>query len=152
MKNYFKLLISLIIPLSLGSIAGFFTSSDSIWYQELIKPSFNPPGWVFGPVWTILYIMMGLSFYYVWNSEKEIKLPTIVYYVQLFLNFTWSFLFFGLQNLLISFIEIMFLWSALIVTFFLFHKVSKKGAYLLIPYLLWVSFAAILNFTIYYLN
>lgn len=152
MKKYFKLIISLLIPLMIGSLSGLFNSSDTIWYQELIKPAFNPPGWVFGPVWTILYLMIGLAFYYIWTSEKEIKLPTIFYSIQLCLNFVWSFLFFGLMNPLLAFVDIVLLWIFIIVTMFLFYKVSKKSTYLLIPYLLWVTFAAILNFTIYYLN
>ncbi len=147
-----KLIISIIIPF-LASIIGslFTTSSVSTWYVELIKPSFNPPSWVFGPVWTTLYLLMGISLYLVWTTKFDRKAFT-VFGIQLFLNALWSVLFFGLRNPLLAFIEIILLWIAIIATIILFYRINKKAAYLLIPYILWVSFAAILNLSLYLLN
>ena len=152
MKKIYKLVISLVLPFIASAIGGFFTSTSvSTWYVDLVKPSFNPPSWLFGPVWTLLYLMMGFSLYLVWSKKVDKKAFT-VFGVQLGLNALWSVLFFGLRNPLLAFIEIIFLWIAIIVNIVLFYKIEKKAAYLLIPYLLWVTFAGVLNFFIYYLN
>jgi len=163
MKKIFKFIISIAIPLIIGFLGSFFTSgSVNSWYTTINKPSFNPPNWIFGPVWTILFIMIGLSFYLVWikdfgkqgrkQNEKQKKRIIGVYCVQLALNFLWSVFFFGLRNPLLSFMEIIILWFFIITNIILFYRVSEKAGYLLIPYLLWVSFAAILNFAIVILN
>ena len=152
MKKIWKLIISILIPFVASAIGGFFTSTSvSTWYVDLIKPSFNPPSWVFGPVWTILYLLMGIALYLVWISKYE-KKAFIAFGVQMFLNALWSVLFFGLQNPLFAFIEIIFLWIAILITIVYFYRINKISAYLLIPYILWVSFAAVLNFFIFYLN
>lgn len=154
--NYFKLIISILICLSIGFIGSFFTASSvSTWYVTLNKPVFNPPGYLFAPVWTILYIMMGISLYLVWNKglkDKTSKTGLILFGIQLILNFLWSVLFFGLKSPLIAFIEIILLWFFILLTMIYFYKISKLSSYLLIPYILWVSFASVLNFSIYYLN
>lgn len=151
MKKIWKLIISIIIPFIASAIGGFFTIST--WYVDLNKPSFNPPSWVFGPVWTILYLMIGISLYLVWvDKAKDKNLAYYAFGIQIFLNTIWSMLFFGLRNPLLAFIEIIFLWIAIVVNIVYFYKINKKAAYLLIPYILWVSFAAVLNFSIFYLN
>ena len=153
MKNWIKLVISLIIPFLASLIGGLFTTSDSEWYLSLIKPKFNPPGWVFGPVWTVLYILMGISLYLVWSTKnKNKRIAFLIFGIQLFLNAFWSIAFFGLHNVLLSFIVIIFLLAAIIATMIYFYRINRFSAYLLLPYLLWVSFASILNFAILYLN
>lgn len=154
--NYFKLTASIIISLLAGFIGSFFTSSSiQSWYTTINKPFFNPPNFVFGPVWTILFILMGISLYIIWTTKSNSKQKKIAIYlfgIQLVLNTLWSIIFFGLQNPLFAFIEIVILWVAILLTIINFKKISKTAAYLLIPYILWVSFAAVLNFSIYYLN
>jgi len=155
MNKYLKLAISILIPLAIGFLGSIATSgSVNTWYKTLNKPSFNPPSWVFGPVWTVLYILIGLSFYFVWtdNSGKQKKTAFIVYSFQLFFNLLWSFLFFGLRSPFAALIEIIALWIFIITNIIVFYKISNKAGLLLIPYLLWVTFATILNFSIYILN
>jgi translocator protein len=151
--NYLKLITSIIICELTGFIGSFFTvSSVSTWYLTLNKPFFNPPSWLFGPVWIILYFLMGMSLYVVWNNKKKNKQALWIFGIQLILNALWSIIFFGLKAPLFAFIEIILLWIAIFLTIKYFYRTSKTAAYLLIPYILWVSFAAILNFAIYYLN
>jgi benzodiazapine receptor len=153
MKNWIRLLISVLISSSAGFIGGFFTSSSvSTWYVDLAKPSFNPPSWVFGPVWTLLYVLMGVALYLVWINKKKNKIAFTLFGVQLFLNALWSILFFGLRSPLLAFVEIILLWFAILYMILIFYKINKNSAYLLIPYILWVSFAAVLNFFLFYLN
>lgn len=154
LKSIPKLIISIAVPQAVAVIGSLFTrSSVSGWYSKLNKPSFNPPGWIFGPVWTILYLLMGISLYLVWTSGKKgIKAAIIIFAVQLSLNLLWSILFFGMQKPFAAFIEIILLWIAILVTIIVFYKISPIAAYLLIPYILWVSFAAVLNYNLYALN
>ena len=122
---------------------------------ELKKPSFSPPAWVFGPVWAILYTLMGISAYLVFRAgvkKPEVKTALIFFSIQLFLNFLWSIIFFGLNNPMLAFIEIVVLWGFIVAMIISFKKVSRIAAYLQIPYILWVSFAAILNLTIWLIN
>ena len=149
--NYFKLILSIIICEIAGIIGSFFTASSiPTWYTTLNKPVFNPPSFVFAPVWIILYFLMGVTLYILW--QKKAKKAIIVFAVQLILNSLWSILFFGLKNPFAAFLEIIILWAAIILTIFYSYKTSKKAAYLLIPYLLWVTFASILNYSIWMLN
>ncbi len=151
-----RLLISILLCNTAGFIGSIFTfSSISTWYETLVKPEFNPPGWIFGPVWTTLYILMGISLYLIWNKGTKTPLAKIaltIFGIQLVLNAIWSILFFGLQNPLWAFIEIIFLWLSIFLSIFFFNKISKPAAYMLIPYIFWVSFAAVLNYNIYILN
>lgn len=150
-----KLLVfSILLPLLAGFLGSYFTlSSIDTWYQTLNKPFFNPPNFLFGPVWTILYILMGFSFYLVLTSKSKKKdLAVKIFFVQLFLNLLWSFIFFGLQNPVLAFLEIAVLWIAIFMTIKLFLPISKNAVYLLIPYIAWVSFALILNLSIALLN
>lgn len=156
LKKTIILFVSIAIPLLAGAIGSIATSSSvSSWYQTINKPSFNPPNSVFGPVWTALFILMGVSLYIVWSKglkKKGVKKALSVFGVQLLLNIGWSFMFFGLKSPLLGLIEIVVLWAAILYTILLFHKISKPASYLLIPYILWVSFAAVLNFSIFILN
>ena len=153
-SNIIKLIISL-FPLSVGAVAGMFTSQAvPIWYASLNRPSFNPPNWVFGPVWTTLYILLGISFFLIWKEypSKERNLAIKVFSIQMLLNFAWSFLFFYFNLIGVAFIEIILLWISIAAMIYLFYKIKPFAAYLNIPYLLWVSFATILNAGYYFLN
>ena len=148
---WYKLIIAIIICVAVGAISGLFTASSiNSWYSKLNKPSFNPPNYLFGPVWTILYILMGVSLYFLWQSNN--KTVVIFFIIQLILNFFWSFIFFQLKNPLFAFIEIIILLIMIILTTVYAYPISKTAAYLMIPYILWVMFASILNFSIYWLN
>lgn len=151
-----KLLIAMTGPLLAGFIGSIFTfEAIPTWYAELTKPSFNPPNWLFGPVWTTLYIMMGISLYLVWTRDggKRLKRAALwFFFFQVFLNTLWSILFFGLKSPILAFIEIIMLWLSIGMTIILFQKFSRLAAQLLLPYLLWVSFATILNGSIMLLN
>jgi len=154
MNKYIKLIIALVIPFIASTIGSIFTASSvSTWYQTLNKPIFNPSGWIFGPVWTLLYLLIGIALYLVWIDKSKNKEKAYwVFGIQLGLNALWSVLFFGLQSPLLAFIEIIFLWAAILMTIIYFYKINKKTIYLLVPYILWVSFAAVLNFAIMILN
>jgi tryptophan-rich sensory protein len=147
----FKLIISILICQLAGVIGSIFTASSiSTWYSTLNKVSFNPPGWLFSPVWITLFLLMGISLYLVWI--KKAKTAMIFFGIQLILNVLWSILFFGLKNPLLALIEIFILLIFILLTIIKFYKISKITAYLLIPYILWVSFAIVLNFGIVLLN
>jgi benzodiazapine receptor len=150
-----KLIISITIPLLIGFFGSIFTSqSINTWYVTLQKPEFNPPNWIFAPVWTILFIFIGISFFWVWQQNfggQKTKAITI-YSIQLILNWLWSILFFGLQKPLYSFIEIIILLIIIIVNAVIFYRITPKAGYILIPYILWVSFASVLNLFIVLLN
>lgn len=153
MKKWLKFLLAIIISFLAGAIGAIFTSKTvSTWYLELNKPFFNPPGWVFGPVWNILFLLIGISLYLVWDKLKKEKLALTFFSTQWVLNIAWSFLFFYLEKPLYAFIEIILLWTAILFTIIYFYKINKKAGYLLIPYLAWVTFAAILNLSIVLLN
>lgn len=149
-----KIIISSISTLTLGIASGFSTiNSINNWYQFIEKPTFNPPNWIFGPVWTILYILMGISFGLVWHSNHiNKKNALILFTIQFILNLAWSFLFFNQHLLGIAFIEIIIMWLFILLTIKSFYSINKTAAFLLIPYLLWVSFASVLNGAIWYLN
>ncbi len=150
-----KLIISILLPLSVGAIAGMFTSQAvPTWYASLNRPFFSPPNWVFGPVWTTLYILLGISFFLIWKEEatKARDLAIKVFLIQMLLNFAWSFIFFYFNLIGAALIEIILLWISIASMIYLFYKIKPVAAYMNIPYLLWVSFAAILNAGYYFLN
>ncbi|MGV8169261.1 MAG: TspO/MBR family protein [Candidatus Nanoarchaeia archaeon] len=149
--KYLWLALSVILCLGIGFVSGQLTDTGSDWFLNLTKPSFYPPGYLFGVVWTILYIMMGVSLYLIIEKTKD-KLPYILFGSQLVLNFFWTLIFFGMKNILFAIVEIILLWILLLLTIISFRKYSKPAAYLLIPYILWVTFAAILTVSIYLLN
>ena len=129
------------------------TPSIPGWYQTLIKPSFNPPNWIFAPVWTTLFIMMGTAAGLIWDrAHKQSGIALVIFSLQLALNLLWSILFFGYHSPFLAFIEIIFLWLAILATILSFWKISKTAGILLLPYICWVSFAMFLNFIINRLN
>ena len=147
----------LALNLLVASLGGWITASSvETWYQTINRPSFTPPDQVFGPVWTTLYLLMGLSAWRIWLQERtrgiHVTRALSLYFIQLGLNLLWSFLFFGLMNPLLAFLEIILLWIAILLTLVHFFRISRIAGMLLIPYLLWASFAAILNFEIVRLN
>ena len=155
MKKIIKFILCVFFPLLVGSVSGILTASKiETWYKMLNKPFFNPPNYLFGPVWTLLYILMGISFYMILQSTKSSNSHNAVgvFLVQLTLNFIWSFLFFKFQLLGIAFIEILILLAGIISMIYIFYKINKTAAILQIPYLLWVSFASILSGCIWWLN
>ena len=149
-----KLLVALIVCQLAGAIGSIFTASKiPSWYAGLVRPVFSPPNWIFGPVWTTLYLLMGFALYIVWTSESPKKKTALtVFGIQLFLNALWSFLFFGLQNPFFAFLEIILLWVSILLSMIFFYPIAKKAMWLLVPYILWVSFASVLNFAIWQLN
>jgi tryptophan-rich sensory protein len=153
MNKWVKLIASILICQIAGVIGSVFTTlSITTWYADLQKPGFSPPNWVFGPVWITLYTLMGISLYLVWNKKKNIKIPLTLFFIQLILNSIWSIIFFGLQNPFYALIEIIILWIMILLTIISFYKVSKKAGLLLLPYIIWVSVATILNYYIWILN
>ena len=151
-----KLIASIIVCQLAGLLGAIFTSSAiPTWYATLEKPAFVPPDWTFSVVWMFLYLLMGLALYIVWRKgldRRDVRLAMGVFGVQLFLNFLWSILFFGLRSPLLGMIEIIFLWFAIVATIWLFYRISRLAGALLMPYLAWVSFAALLNYYIWLLN
>jgi len=162
LSNTLKLIIAIVICELVGVIGSVFTTpSIPTWYAALNKPAFNPPAWVFAPVWTMLFALMGIAVFLIWSAyakasagqEKiRIKIALAVFAAQLFLNLLWSYLFFSLHNPGAAFAEIIFLWLAILATIIIFSKISRAAAWLLVPYILWVSFAGFLNYSLWQLN
>jgi tryptophan-rich sensory protein len=157
MNKITKILTVVVTCLAIGYFSGIVTRSAILdWYPTLVKPNFNPPNWVFAPVWSMLYIMMGVAAGLVWDRieyEKEIvKKALVIFAVQLALNALWLYLFFGLHNPMLAGLEIIVLWLMIYETYLQFFKINKIAGYLFIPYLAWVSFAAVLNASIWWLN
>ena len=156
MKSLATLLAWIIICLAVGFIGSIFTiPSIPTWFAGLNKPPFSPPNWIFSPVWTTLFILMGISAWLIWEkgiSNKEVRSAIMIFAAQLVLNMLWSILFFGLKSPLSAFLEIIVLWLFILATILSFYKISKPAAWLLIPYILWVSFASVLNLSIWLIN
>ena len=165
-KSYFTLILSISIPLLVGFLGSLFTTPKiNTWYAGLSKPPFNPPNWIFGPVWTLLFILMGISLYLIWsfefsskNAQKRLKfhltkkIALSIYFIQIVFNVLWSVFFFGFESPLLGGVVIVFLLGLIGTNIFYFFKLRPLAAYLLIPYILWVGFATILNFSILALN
>lgn len=155
-NNSAKLVIAVVVSELAGIIGAVFTTpSITGWYSGIVKPSFNPPAWVFGPVWTTLFALMGIAAFLIWKKgldRRDVKIALAIFIGQLVLNTLWSIIFFGLHNPGLAFVEIIFLWLAILATIVSFAQISKPAAWLLVPYILWVSFAGFLNYTIWQLN
>jgi translocator protein len=150
-----KLVVSLAVPLLAGFGSSVFTvNSISTWYASLNKPWFSPPNVVFAPVWTILYILMGLALFLIWRSPRNRTrdIGIALFAAQLTINVIWTLAFFGLQNTLYGLITIIPLWILIAATIYQFYKVEKWASYLLVPYIVWVSIATALNASVYLLN
>lgn len=155
-KDIIKLTISILICQGAGFIGSLFTRPlIPTWYASLEKPLFTPPSWVFSPVWITLFALMGISLFIIWRrglTEKKIGVALSIFGAQLFFNILWSALFFGLRSPLAGLIDIAVLWIAIMLTIWYFFKISKVAGTLLVPYLVWVSFAVVLNASIWRLN
>lgn len=151
-----KLVLSIAVSQSAGLIGAFFTTpSISGWYQTLAKPELAPPNWIFAPVWTTLFLLMGIAAFLIWKvglSRKGVKAALGLFVFQLVLNTLWSIIFFGAQSPGWALLEIVFLWLAILATLISFWKLSRAAGVLILPYLLWVSFAIYLNYSIFILN
>lgn len=149
-------IINILLTLSIGALAGWATAdSVRIWYPLLNKPSFNPPNWLFAPVWTSLYILIGISAYFVWQKRSQIKnFPRTfaIYFIQLTLNLAWSFIFFYMHEIGFALAEILMLLTFIIINALIFYKIDKWAGILFIPYILWVCFATFLNYNLFILN
>lgn len=156
MKDIVRLLMSIVICQAAGVVGSFFTTPNiPTWYKTLQKPAFAPPNWLFAPVWTILFLLMGIALYLVWKQgwgAPGVRLAMIIFFIHLLVNILWSGVFFGLRSPLAGFFVIIALWFLIVLTIIYFSNVSKTAGILLIPYILWVSFASVLNFMIYKLN
>lgn len=157
MQKYLRIIYCVTICLVVGFLSGKVTqSSITTWYPTLTKPIFNPPNWIFAPVWTLLYIFMGIAAGLVWNEinskEKEVKSALKFFIIQLGLNALWSYLFFGLNNVFLAAIEVILLLLLIYETYLKFKPINKNSSYLLIPYMAWVSFASVLTWSIWWLN
>ncbi len=149
------LLISLAIPLAVGGLSALFTMNSMEAFESINQPPLSPPGWLFPVVWSILFILMGISAYLVYMTpgfKKQKTTAFIVYATQLVFNFFWSIIFFNMQAYLFAFIWLVILWALIITNIILFYRISKPAGLLMIPYLLWVTFAGYLNFAIYLIN
>lgn len=156
MRTFLKFVLSTIVCLGSGVIGSLFTfSAITEWYSLLNRPSFAPPNWVFAPVWTGLYFLMGISLFLVWrrsSSEKKVGRSLILFFVHLVFNTLWSIVFFGLHQIFLSLLIILVLWFLIILVILNFYKINKTSAYLLVPYLYWVTFASVLNYSYWFLN
>lgn len=173
--DFLKLAGAIAVAELAGVLGAFFTTPaiQSGWYAALARPALDPPAWVFAPVWTVLYALMGVSLFLVWQQRSHILTPSqraagghgedarmlrmwrvgiAAFFIQLFLNAIWSFIFFGLRSPGWALVDIAALWFAIIWTMVVFYRISKPAAYLLVPYLLWVSFASYLNYSVWILN
>lgn len=155
-RDSWKLVVSIVACLTAGAIGSIFTrSAVTTWYATLGKPAFSPPNWLFAPVWTLLYILMGIAAFLVWRKglgNRQVRSALIVFLIQLILNTLWSMVFFGLESPLFGLVVISVLWVVILVTVIQFFKISRAASILLWPYLLWVTFAAVLNSSIWLLN
>lgn len=154
-KDILKLVISIALCQLAGFIGSLFTTpAIPTWYKTLNKPFFTPPNWIFGPVWISLFILMGISLFMLWQTQDHPRFKTalIFFFVQLILNVLWSAAFFGLRSPLLGFIDIILLWVAILWTILHCSRVSRIAGLLLLPYIIWVSFAVVLNFSLWILN
>jgi translocator protein len=152
MNKWVALAAFVILCLAVGASAGYFTAqSVATWFPTLNKPFFNPPSWVFAPVWTTLYIMMAVAAWLIWLNGNS-RHALILFYIQLAFNFAWPFLFFAMHAIALALIEIIVMWVLIVATLLAFRKISKPAGWLLAPYLAWVSFATILNASFWWLN
>jgi benzodiazapine receptor len=157
MQKFVRIAVVLSTCLLVGYLSGMVTrDSITTWYPTLVKPSFNPPNWVFAPVWTILYIMMGVAGGMVWNRLEQdienVKKAFTFFIIQLALNAAWSVIFFYFHNPFLALIEVILFWLLIFETHIKFKKIDKTAGLLFIPYLAWVSFATVLNASIWWLN
>ncbi len=160
-RNYIQLFFAITLSQSAGLLGTIFTvDAVAVWYPTLVKPTLNPPSWVFGPVWTVLYVLMGVASFIIWRIYEESSgakkrfagMALILFVFQLGLNAWWSVIFFGQQQLGLALLEIICMWLAIVATMYYFAKLSRTAVWLLVPYVVWVSFASYLNYSLWMLN
>ena len=155
-KSLGKLLTSIIfvqVAGLLGSVATF--TSINGWYKTLVKPSFNPPNWIFGPVWTVIYVLIGAALFLIWDKglqKKKVRVAIWLFIVHLFVNVGWSVVFFGMHSIFGGFVGALVLWTFIVALIWKFYEINKWAAFLLVPYILWTSFAVVLNTAFWLLN
>ena len=153
MKNILSLTIFIVLAFAASAWGGLITSFyKEPWYSTIIKPSFNPPDWIFGPVWITLYIAMSVAFWLIWINPKKTEKIIYIYFVHLLINGSWSLFFFGLHLILVSLIIIGVIIFLVVWLIKLYYPINKLSSFLMIPYLMWLSYAFILNFYIFTLN
>jgi benzodiazapine receptor len=156
LKDVLRLVVSIVVCQLAGGLGAIFTTpAIPTWYASLNKPAFNPPNWIFFPVWTTLYTLMGIAAFLVWRKglhERRVRVALAIFAVQLVLNTAWSIIFFGQQALFAALIVIVVLWLAILINIVAFWRISRVAGALLIPYILWVSFASVLNYAVWMLN
>ena len=154
-KSIRHLILCLAIPLVVGGVSAFLTKDSMEQFRKLNKPPLTPPGWLFPVVWTVLFLMMGLASYLVWKSDgprRAVRSALTLYGIQLGFNFFWTILFFNMDLYLFAFFWLAVLWALILATTIRFYRLSRPAGYLMVPYLVWVTFAGYLNFGIYLLN
>lgn len=148
-----ELIIAILIPLAVGGLSAFLTKDNMSTFDAVAKPPLSPPGWVFPVVWTVLYILMGIASYLIYTSRSFDKKKALLFYgAQLMVNFFWSIIFFNLNAYLFAFIWLLLLWALILITLVKFYRINENAGLLMIPYIVWVSFAGYLNFGIFLLN
>ncbi|MCA9174760.1 MAG: tryptophan-rich sensory protein [Planctomycetales bacterium] len=153
--RWIGLVVFIVLCVGAGGLGAIVTTPEiDGWYKTIEKPSWNPPDYVFGPVWTTLYVMMATAAWWIWRPAglRAARKPLVLFAVQLGLNVAWSWIFFGMHQLGLAFGEILVLWLAILATTVAFYRRSRIAGWLMAPYLAWVSFASVLNFTIWQLN
>ena len=151
-NKYVSLIFIVLITFSASAIGGLVTSIyKEPWYSQIVQPSFSPPSWVFGPVWTSLYILMSIAVWISWISTRKKKI-LLIYFIHLFFNGIWSIIFFGFHNILLALIDLSIIIIFIVWLMTIYHKSNKLSFLLMLPYLLWSSYAFLLNGSIYYLN
>ena len=153
MKNKYLSLVYILLVTFVASAAGSFVTSSykEPWYSEIILPSFNPPSWVFGPVWTTLYVLMSISLWIIWKNKKDKKV-LYIYFVHLFFNAIWSIIFFGFHQIFLALLNLLVILIFIVWLMKIYYKINKLSFLLMIPYLLWSTYALLLNGSIFYLN
>jgi tryptophan-rich sensory protein len=155
-SSFWKLIISIAVCEAVGITSALVSNTDNYqWFETLLKPTWNPPAYLFGPVWSILYLLMGIAFWFVWKADipfVQKRKAIAIFAVQLIFNFCWSLLFFKFHSPFYALIDIIIMIITITLTMFNFSSINRKAVYLLVPYILWVSFAALLNFTIWIMN
>ncbi|PIQ78614.1 TspO protein [Candidatus Peregrinibacteria bacterium CG11_big_fil_rev_8_21_14_0_20_46_8] len=154
MQDKHRLIIALAVSYLSGLIGSLYTNPSTLWYQELLKPWFQVPGWFFGPVWFVLYGLIGYAVYLVWKNTdvRERTRALTLFGFHLFVSVVWTYLFWQLQNTYFAYIAILLLWLTLIISMQMFWNLNKRAFYLLLPYLAWLSYACMLNYAIWQLN
>ncbi|MGB7969579.1 MAG: TspO/MBR family protein [Methanobacterium sp.] len=151
-----KLIVSILVVFLAGAVGTVYTLKQiTTWYVSLIKPSWTPPNWAFGPIWSTLYVLMGISLFLVWREgleRKDVKIAILVFAVQLVINVLWSLVFFASHNIIGGLVMVIVLWISVLITILVFYRISKPAALILIPYLIWVTIAGYLNYTVFLLN